>query len=75
VNAKSEHVDDVFSVAIQGTKESVQWRDEVEKNIVYTDTVQMFIPAEPDRDAQLLVTVSMDKAWKILQILGLVETP
>lgn len=75
LNAKREHVDNLISLAIQGTKESVQWRDEVDKNCVYTDTVQMFMPAEPTRDAQLLITISMDEAWKMLQILGLVETP
>jgi hypothetical protein len=65
LNAKREHVDDLISLAIQGTKESVQWRDEVDKDCVYTETFQMFMPAEPTRDAQLLITISMDEAWNV----------
>lgn len=74
-NPKCGYIEEFHSLVIKGIRESAQWRKEVTKNNGFTETVQLFMPAEPNQDAQVLLTVSNNRAWEMLQVLRILETP
>jgi hypothetical protein len=47
----------------------------MESSQTQTETVQLFLPAKQDEDAQMLIRVGNRYAWQILAALGILETP
>lgn len=47
----------------------------MENSQTQTETVQLFLPAKQDEDAQMLIRVGNRHAWQILAALGILETP
>lgn len=71
----SDRLDALPSSISRGIQWSTLWRDERRANYALTDTIQLFMPADPAQDAKVLITVSNNVAWEMLKTLGVLETP